>query len=121
MAKMYESKQVLKTLSRLLEIPEEYRVRALAAVSRLETVDAEPVKHGRWLVVGNEWIPLPEPKKKTHKICLEGCDDETEFEMECTDEELAFLLRVASKANNTSYYGCMPRLLIDDEEVKEYV
>ena len=56
--------------------------------------------------------------KRTHKICLVGCDDETAFEMECTDEEFSFLIRVAIKANNTSEYGCMPTIWLDGEMVK---
>lgn len=57
--------------------------------------------------------------KMIHEICLEGCDDVTVFAMECTDEEFAFLLRVASKANKTSTYGCMPRMLIDGKKVAD--
>lgn len=49
-----------------------------------------------------------------HTICLNGCDDDTEFEMDMTEEQFMFLKRVANKANNTSTYGCMPRLYIDD-------
>lgn len=84
-------------------------------------MDSHCVICGRYLPEGEGMVcPICEkPKKAIHLICLEGCDDETEFEMECTDEEFAFLLRVASKANKTSTYGCMPRMLVDGEKVAE--
>lgn len=52
-----------------------------------------------------------------HTICLVGCDDSTEFEMDMTEEQLIFLKKVAIKANNTSEYNCMPRLFIDDVKI----
>lgn len=52
-----------------------------------------------------------------HTICLNGCDDDTKFEMDMTEEQLLFLKRVAIKANNTSDYGCMPRLYIDNKKI----
>lgn len=54
-----------------------------------------------------------------HKICLYGCDDYTEFEMDLDDSEFEFIKRVAIKANNTSTYGCMPVMYLDDELYKE--
>lgn len=53
-------------------------------------------------------------KKTSHTINLIGCDDETEFTMDLTDDEYDFLVKVAKKANQTSLYGCMPVLAIDD-------
>ena len=55
-------------------------------------------------------------KKKTYIITLEGCDDETVFEMDLTEEETILLQNVAAKANETSTYDCMPRMYV---EVKE--
>lgn len=52
-----------------------------------------------------------------HTICLNGCDDDTVFEMDMTEEQLIFLKKVAIKTNNTSKYGCMPRLYIDGEKL----
>lgn len=52
-----------------------------------------------------------------HTICLNGCDDDTEFEMDMTEEQLIFLKRVAIKANSTSNYGCMPRLFVDGVKI----
>ena len=48
-----------------------------------------------------------------YKITLEGCDDSTIFEMDLTPDEHAVLERVAKKANETSTYGCMPRMYIE--------
>ena len=55
-------------------------------------------------------------KKKTYIITLEGCDDDTVFEMDLTEEEAILLENVAAKANETSTYDCMPRMYV---EVKE--
>lgn len=53
------------------------------------------------------------PNKKTYRIVLEGCDDSTVFDMELTNEEFDVLKRVSDRANETSYYRCMPRMYID--------
>lgn len=55
-------------------------------------------------------------KKKTYIIILEGCDDETVFEMDLTEEEKILLQNVAAKANKTSTYGCMPRMYVKVKE-----
>ena len=57
--------------------------------------------------------------KTTHIITLVGCDDVTEFAMECTASEFEFLRRVAIKAKETSTYRCMPTIRIDFEPPKE--
>ena len=51
--------------------------------------------------------------KNTYTISLVGCDDQTDFEMELTDEEHSLLKKVADKANETSTYDCMPRMYIE--------
>ena len=55
-------------------------------------------------------------KKKTYIITLEGCDDETVFEMDLTEEEKILLQNVAEKANETSTYDCMPRMYVRDKD-----
>ena len=50
--------------------------------------------------------------KKTYVITLEGCDDETVFKMDLTEGEVILLKKVAAKANETSTYGCMPRMYV---------
>ena len=55
-------------------------------------------------------------KKKTCIITLEGCDDETVFEMDLTEEEKILLRNVAAKANETSTYDCMPRMYVRDKD-----
>ena len=54
-----------------------------------------------------------------HEICLMRCDDWTVFEMDLNDSELSFIKRMAVIANNTSTYGCMPTILIDDKLYKD--
>ena len=53
-------------------------------------------------------------KKMKHKIELVGCDDTTCFYMELTDEELNLLKRVSELSKETSEYGCMPTMWIDE-------
>ena len=55
-------------------------------------------------------------KKKTCIITLEGCNDETVFEMDLTEEEKILLQNVAEKANETSTYDCMPRMYVRDKD-----
>lgn len=53
-------------------------------------------------------------KKQEHEVWLNGCDDDTIFTMEMTNNEYEFLKRVSELANETSTYGCMPRLYLDE-------
>ena len=55
-------------------------------------------------------------KNTKHKIELVGCDDTTSFYMELTDGELNLLLikRVSELSKETSEYGCMPTMWIDE-------
>ena len=57
--------------------------------------------------------------KKTYVITLEGCDDETVFKIELTEGEAILLEKVAAKANETSTYGCMPRMYVEEYEEDE--
>ena len=57
--------------------------------------------------------------KKTYIITLEGCDDETVFKMDLTEGEAILLEKVAAKANETSTYGCMPRMYVEECEESE--
>lgn len=54
--------------------------------------------------------------KKRYVITLNGCDDDTIFEMFLDDDDYNLLKRVSEVANATSEYGCMPRMYV--EEVK---
>ena len=47
-------------------------------------------------------------------IGLHGCDDSTCFEMELTDAEVETLRKVAAKAEETSTYGCMPTMTVEE-------
>ena len=57
--------------------------------------------------------------KKTYIITLAGCDDETVFKMDLTEGEAILLEKVAAKANETSTYGCMPRMYVEECEEDE--
>lgn len=41
-----------------------------------------------------------------------GCDDETEFEIELTDEQLEFIIKLFDKNNIVADEGCQPELYI---------
>lgn len=59
-------------------------------------------------------------KKQEHEVWLNGCDDDTIFTMEMTNNEYEFLKRVSELANETSTYHCMPRLFLDEGVGVEY-
>ena len=53
--------------------------------------------------------------RKKYEISLVGCDDETVFEMELTEEELNLLTRVSELSKETSEYRCMPKMYIEEK------
>ena len=57
--------------------------------------------------------------KKKYSICLNGCDDDTVFEMELTENEYQLLSKVSEMANKTSTYGCMPRMYVEPYKQEE--
>lgn len=50
------------------------------------------------------------------EVILEGCDDETRFTIECSDNEIEFLERLSALANDTSEYCCMPRMFVKEAD-----
>lgn len=59
--------------------------------------------------------------KKKYLICLRGCDDETFFSMELTEEEYQLLCKVSKRSMEVSTYTCMPDLTIKPmQEASEY-
>lgn len=53
-------------------------------------------------------------------IKLVGCDDTTEFEIEIDDyDELPIVKKIAKKSQETSTYGCMPKMYVYKQEVTE--
>lgn len=46
--------------------------------------------------------------KNKYHITLIGCDDDTPFDMELTEQEAELLKRVCALSKETSEYGCMP-------------
>lgn len=49
---------------------------------------------------------------KKYLIALNGCDDTTYCELELTDKELKFLIRVSKEINKYSTYQCEPSISI---------
>lgn len=47
---------------------------------------------------------------KTIRITLSGCDDETVFEIEATEEQIEFLKMIAKKSEEVSTCKCMPTM-----------
>jgi hypothetical protein len=47
-------------------------------------------------------------------ICINGCDDSTCFAMELDEKELSAIYRFQELAEQTSTYGCMPTIEIED-------
>lgn len=51
---------------------------------------------------------------KSYKITLEGCDDNTVFKMELTDDEYELVKKISVKANAMSTYDCEPRMYVEE-------
>ena len=43
-------------------------------------------------------------------IIIKDCDDWTEFDIECSNDNLKFLEKLSKKSKSTSTYGCMPTI-----------
>ena len=60
-------------------------------------------------------VPVPLQRLvRRWNVGLHGCDDSTIFEMDLTDEEVETLRKVAAKAEETSTYGCMPTMTVEE-------
>lgn len=46
------------------------------------------------------------------RISLDGCDDTTYLTMQVSEDELAFLNRLAAESEKASTYQCMPTLSV---------
>lgn len=51
--------------------------------------------------------------KKVYKICLQGCDDYTEFVMNLSEDEVDVIQRLSSLSRMYSSYCCQPILKIE--------
>jgi hypothetical protein len=103
-------KEVFEKLKERLKEADKYHDRIINLGEALSIVSEVEAEYGKDInVLGNGC------EKQTYEICLNGCDDDTTFKMDLTESEYQFLLRVSELANETSTYGCMPRLY-----VKEY-
>lgn len=47
------------------------------------------------------------------KIIVSGCDDTTYVETEVTEDEAAFLKKIAELITEASTYACMPRMQVE--------
>jgi hypothetical protein len=47
-------------------------------------------------------------------VVLVGCDAETPMEMEVTEQEHQFLLRLEKQSKEVSEYQCMPTIRLED-------
>lgn len=48
------------------------------------------------------------------RVIVKGCDDSTEFELVCTEEQYAFLKELAGATQTVSTFSCMPVILLKD-------
>jgi hypothetical protein len=54
----------------------------------------------------------------TIRLNVQGCDDTTTVDIEVTDEQLAFLRRLAILVAESSTYGCQPTIEVVELEPK---
>ena len=54
--------------------------------------------------------------KKKYRILVHGCDDSTIIERELTEDELKIIKSVATEVTETSEYGCMPIMIVEEME-----
>jgi hypothetical protein len=54
--------------------------------------------------------------KKKYRISVHGCDDSTIIEKELTEDELKIIKSVAKEVTETSEYGCMPIMIVEELE-----
>ena len=54
-----------------------------------------------------------------YEITLKGCDDETIFTIELTDQEKNLIDRISELSILTSSYGCMPKMYVKQASRKE--
>lgn len=46
------------------------------------------------------------------RVVVKGCDESTDFELVCTEEQYAFLKEFAGATQTISTYSCMPIILL---------
>ena len=52
-------------------------------------------------------------KKRKYLISLVGCDDTTHLEKELSVEEYQFLHNLSKEINESSSYGCQPKMEVE--------
>jgi hypothetical protein len=55
-------------------------------------------------------------EQKSYTVVLRGCDDTTVMKFDLREDEVALLKRIAASSEQTSTYGCMPRLEVFEGE-----
>lgn len=61
---------------------------------------------------------MNQPNKK-YTLSIHGCDDSTEFLLDLNSDELSLIEKLCKKSKETSTYGCMPVMEINEEELHE--
>ena len=46
------------------------------------------------------------------RVVVKGCDESTDFELVCTEEQYAFLKEFAGATKTISTYSCMPIIIL---------
>ena len=52
-------------------------------------------------------------------VVVKGCDESTDFELVCTEEQYAFLKEFAGATQTISTYSCMPIIILKDSSGEE--
>lgn len=53
------------------------------------------------------------------RVIVKGCDDSTDFELVCTEEQYAFLRELAGATQTISTFSCMPIIILQDNSGEE--
>lgn len=53
------------------------------------------------------------------RVIVKGCDDSTDFELVCTEEQYAFLKELAGATQTVSTFSCMPIIILQDSSGEE--
>lgn len=53
------------------------------------------------------------------RVTVEGCDDSTEFELVCTEEQYTFLKEFAGATQRVSTFSCMPIIKLHNSSGQE--
>lgn len=117
----YESEESIHRINSLidqLDEPEtlsqewldENKVARINDLRKMTTSDVVPVEKLKNLLVPKQ----DKPVISQYEVSVDGCDDSTTIRQELTFEEYEFLNTIAEKITNTSNYGCMPTMQVEE-------